>query len=61
MEENKELKIAQKPNASWAFEPDRTNAWAFWNQAFTPKECQQIIDYAEKFEKQESFKFINRR
>ena len=51
MEEVKQLKIAQKPNASWAFEVDQSNAWAYWEQAFTSEECQKIIDYAEQFEK----------
>jgi PKHD-type hydroxylase len=54
MEKNKELKIAQKPNASWAFEADKLNAWAFWNQAFTPEECQKIINYAEQFKKKDA-------
>jgi len=43
--------IAQKPNASWAFETDKLNIWSYWEKAFTPEECQQIIDYANKFEK----------
>jgi PKHD-type hydroxylase len=51
MKEVKELKIAQQPNASWAFEVDKSNAWAYWEQAFTPEECQKIIDYANQFEK----------
>jgi PKHD-type hydroxylase len=54
MKEVKELKIAQKPNASWAFQTDRTNAWAYWDKAFTPEECQNIIDYAEQFEKKDA-------
>ena len=45
MKEVKEIKIAQKPNASWAFEVEKLNAWAYWDQAFTPEECQKIIDY----------------
>ena len=55
MSKNKELKIAQKPIPSWAFQADRTNAWAFWNQAFTPEECQKIINYAEQFKKQDAY------
>lgn len=51
MKEVKEIKIAQKPMASWAFEVEKLNAWAYWDQAFTPEECQQIIDYANQFEK----------
>jgi PKHD-type hydroxylase len=54
MKEAKELKIAQKPIASWAFQSDRTNGWAYWDQAFTPEECKKIIDYAEQFEKRDA-------
>jgi len=51
MKEDKSLKLSPKPNASWAFELEKTNAWAYWDQAFTPKECQKIIDYANGFKK----------
>ena len=51
MKEIKQLKISQKPNASWAFEVEKLNAWAYWDQAFTSNECQKIIDYAEQFKK----------
>jgi len=51
MKKVKELKITQKPNASWAFEVEKLNAWAYWDKAFTPEECKKIIDYAEQFEK----------
>jgi PKHD-type hydroxylase len=54
MRKNRELKIAQKPIASWAFQSDRTNGWAYWDQAFTPEECKKIIDYAEQFEKKDA-------
>jgi len=54
MEENKELKIAQKPYASWAFEVNKINAWAYWDKAFTSEECQKIIDYAEQYEKKDA-------
>lgn len=47
-------KILQKPNASWPFQLDRTNAWAYWDKAFTPEECQKIIDYAEQFGKKDA-------
>lgn len=43
--------IAQQPNPSWAFEKEKLNVWAYWEQAFTPEECKQIIDYANKFQK----------
>ena len=51
MEEVKEIKIAHKPSASWAFEVEKLNVWAYWNQAFTSEECQKIINYAEQFKK----------
>jgi PKHD-type hydroxylase len=54
MKKVKELKITQKPNASWAFELEKVNAWAYWDKAFTPEECQKIIDYAEQFEKRDA-------
>jgi PKHD-type hydroxylase len=54
MKEVKDIKFAQKPNASWAFEVEKLNAWSYWDQAFTPEECQKIIDYAEQFEKRDA-------
>lgn len=33
----------QTPNASWAFDLDPVNNWAYWEKAFTPEECDQII------------------
>jgi PKHD-type hydroxylase len=51
MKEVKSLKPSPQPNASWAFETEKLNAWAYWDEAFTPEECQKIIDYAEQFEK----------
>jgi len=56
----KELKITQKPLASWAFQADRTNAWAYCDKAFTPEECKKIIDYAEQFEKKDATSSYNR-
>ena len=47
-------KILQKPSASWAFESDKINAWAYWDEAFTPEECKKIIDYAEQFQKKDA-------
>jgi len=44
-------KLTQKTNASWAFEVEKTNAWAYWDKAFTPEECQKIINYANQFKK----------
>jgi PKHD-type hydroxylase len=54
MSKNKELKITQKSDASWAFETDKLSSWAYWDQAFTPEECKKIIDYAGQFEKKEA-------
>jgi PKHD-type hydroxylase len=54
MSKNKELKISHKLNSSWAFELDKINAWAYWDKAFTPEECQQIIDYAKQFHKKDA-------
>ena len=54
MKEVKSLKPSPQPNASWAFELEKINAWAFWNGGFTPEECQKIIDYAEQFEKRDA-------
>jgi PKHD-type hydroxylase len=46
-------KLEQQPNPSWAFEADKTYAWAYWNGVFSPEECKKIIDYAEQFEKED--------
>lgn len=35
---------SQTSNASWTFNTDQTNNWAYWDKAFTPEECQKIID-----------------
>ena len=34
-------------NSSWNFELDQTNSFAFWNDAFSKKECQTIISIAK--------------
>lgn len=31
------------PNAAWPFIMDTTEYWAYWDNVFTPEECQQII------------------
>ncbi len=54
MKKNKELKIAQKSDVSWAFETDKLNSWAYWDKAFTPEECKKIIEFAGQFEKKEA-------
>lgn len=37
----------QTPNAAWPFRLDPTQNWAYWDQAFTPEECQRIIEIGE--------------
>ena len=34
-------------NTSWNFNLDQVNTYAFWNNAFTKKECKSIIDIAK--------------
>lgn len=34
----------QTPNSAWPFQLDELNNWAYWEAAFTPEECQQIIN-----------------
>jgi len=33
----------QSPNSAWPFKLDHVNNWAFWESAFSPEECEQII------------------
>ena len=54
MKEVKDLKPSPQPSASWSFYTDQINAWAYWDKAFTPEECQKIIDYAEQYEKKDA-------
>ena len=54
MKKIKGLKPSSQPNASWAFEVEKLNAWAYWDEAFTSEECKKIIDYAEQFEKKDA-------
>lgn len=39
--------VPQTPNTSWALKLDSTNTWAYWEQVFTPEECQKIIEIGE--------------
>jgi len=42
--------ITKKPrfeNASWNFELDQVNFYAYWNNAFSKEECQTIINIAK--------------
>lgn len=41
-------KIQNTKNSTWVFRQDTVNYWAYWDQAFTPEECQQIIEIGEK-------------
>jgi hypothetical protein len=44
------VKKVKKPifkNASWNFELDQINLFAFWNNAFSKEECQTIINIAK--------------
>jgi PKHD-type hydroxylase len=34
----------QTANSAWPFKLDHVNTWAYWESAFTPEECQRIID-----------------
>jgi PKHD-type hydroxylase len=36
------------PNPAWAFEIDRVENWAYWDNLFTPEECKQIIAIGNK-------------
>jgi PKHD-type hydroxylase len=54
MKKIKGLKPSPQPNASWAFEVEKLNAWAYWDEAFTFEECKKIINYAEQFEKKDA-------
>jgi len=48
---DKKLKPNQKFQNAWLFQTDPVNPWAYWEKAFTPDECQKIIEYAEQYEK----------
>lgn len=43
-----------KPNSAWAFELDPVHPWAFWEQAFTPEECNQIIEIGNGFVREDA-------
>jgi PKHD-type hydroxylase len=38
-----------KPNPAWSFELDHVHPWAYWEQAFTPEECQSIIELGNSY------------
>jgi PKHD-type hydroxylase len=33
---------------SWAFDTDKVNNWAYYNDVFTPEECEKIIAHGKK-------------
>ena len=43
----KKVKKLKFENSSWNFETDQINFYAFWNNAFSKKECQTIINIAK--------------
>ena len=44
MKRAKKTQPFQTANAAWPFQMDQLNDWAYWEQAFSPEECQKIID-----------------
>jgi len=43
----KKIKEPKFENSSWNFETDKVNLYSFWNNAFSKKECQTIINIAK--------------
>jgi PKHD-type hydroxylase len=43
----KKVKEPKFENSSWNFEVDQVSLYAFWNNAFSKKECQTIINIAK--------------
>jgi len=39
--------LTQSTSTTWWFQPDVAPPWVFWDGAFTPEECSQIIQYGE--------------
>ena len=46
-------------NTYWPFELDKIHDYAFWNNAFTPRECEQIIEIGSKKKNIVHFLFNN--
>lgn len=46
--------IPQSMGGSWPFANDQLENWAFWENAFTPEECDKIIDIGNKRRKQDA-------
>jgi len=49
---SKKIKLPQNYSGSWTFDYEKINAWAYYNNLFSPEECKKIIDYANQFEKE---------
>jgi len=45
---NKKVEKYKSPSTAWPFEIDQLETWAYWNNAFSADECNQIIDIANK-------------
>lgn len=35
-------------NYSWAFQSDKTENWAYWDNLFTEKECEELVAHGKK-------------
>jgi PKHD-type hydroxylase len=42
-----EPKKPNTPSSVWPFESDTVNPWAYWEDAFSPPECDQLIQIGE--------------
>jgi len=45
---NKKDKELKFQSTAWPFQVDSLEAWAYWDNAFTPEECKKIIDIGNK-------------
>jgi PKHD-type hydroxylase len=43
----------QIPSPAWSFLNDTVNEYAYWENAFSKEECEQIIDYCKTYENTE--------
>jgi PKHD-type hydroxylase len=39
---------AKQRSGAWAFELDRLESWAYWDNVFTPEECERIVAIGKK-------------
>jgi PKHD-type hydroxylase len=53
----KEVTMPKQPPTSpaWSFYVDHVNDWAFWNGAFTKKECEQIVEMGKHTTQQKGY------